>query len=118
MPEPTELARDPKRPCYAPRFRYPSPEDGGKGTMVRYSERFDYDKLRQVLFVAMEFWPMDGSEGWMTPLAHRQFFPQELFSLLHYNGFAVTEQYGDFSRAPLEATSSTILLHAKARRRP
>jgi SAM-dependent methyltransferase len=118
MPEPAELARDPKRAHQAPRFLYPSSDGGGKGTMVRYAERFDYDRLRQVLFVAMEFSPMDGSDGWMTPLAHRQFYPQELEALLHYNGFAITEQYGDFAGGPLESGSSTILLHAKPRRRP
>jgi SAM-dependent methyltransferase len=45
MPDPAELARDPGRAFHAPRFRYPA-GDGGPGTMVRYAERFDYDKLR------------------------------------------------------------------------
>jgi SAM-dependent methyltransferase len=115
MPEPSELARNPERALASPRFRYPEP--GGQGPMIRYTERFDYDRLRQVLFVAMEFAPTDGSEPWMTPLAHRQFYPQELEALLHYNGFAVTERYGDFFRAPLTSRSSTILLHCRPRRR-
>jgi SAM-dependent methyltransferase len=114
MPDPAELARDPSRAFFAPRFRYP--EAGGKGPLVRYAERFDYDRLRQVLFVAMEFSPVDGGEGWMTPLAHRQFYPEELSALLHYNGFAVTERYGDFFRGPLASSSSTMVLHARARR--
>jgi len=116
MPQPLELSRDPGRAFHAPRFRYPD-EDGGPGKMVRYTERFDYDGLRQILFVAMEFLPIDGSESWMTPLAHRQLYPQELEALLHYNGFEITERYGDFFRAPLEASSSTILLHCRKRRR-
>ena len=87
-PEPAELARDPMRAYQAPRFVYP---DEGKGTLVRYSERFDYDRLRQVLFVAMEFTPVRGGGPWMTPLAHRQLYPQELEALLHYNGFAVVQ---------------------------
>jgi SAM-dependent methyltransferase len=110
IPEPEELARDPGRPSFAPRFRYP------EGPLVRYSERFDYDRLRQVLFVAMEFLPLDGSEPWMTPLAHRQFFPQELEALLHYNGFVVTERHGDFSGGPLTPRSTTLILHARPRR--
>jgi SAM-dependent methyltransferase len=114
IPEPSELARDPKKAHFAPRFRYP---DEGGGTMVRYSERFDYDRLRQVLFVAMEFHPLDGGEPWMTPLAHRQFFPQELEALLHYNGFAITEQYGSFGGDPPSQESRTLILHAKARAR-
>ena len=90
---------------------------GLPGELVRYSERFDYDRLRQVLFVAMEFSPADGAEGWMTPLAHRQFYPEELSALLHYNGFAITERHGDFFRAPLTASSATMILHCRPRRR-
>ena len=59
MPDPEELARKPERAYHAPRFRYPG-EGGRPGPMVRYSERFDYDRLRQVMFVAMEFAPEDG----------------------------------------------------------
>ncbi len=114
-PDPAELAREPEKAFFAPRFRYPDP--GGKGPMIKYSERFDYDKLRQVLFVAMEFAPTDGSDAWMTPLAHRQFYPRELEALLHYNGFTITEQYGDFFRGALDRDSATLLIHAKPRRR-
>jgi SAM-dependent methyltransferase len=110
IPEPEELARDPKKPHFAPRFRYPG-ADGGQ--MVRYSERFDYDRLRQVLFVAMEFHPLDGGRSWMTPMTHRQFFPQELEALLHYNGFDIVEQYGSFTGDPPDQTSQTLLLHAR-----
>jgi SAM-dependent methyltransferase len=113
MPDPAELARDPARAYPTPRFRYPAPER----PVVRYTERFDYDRLRQILFVAMEFAPVDGAPAWMTPLAHRQFYPRELEALLHYNGFAITEQYGDFSRAPLASASGTMVLHCRARPR-
>lgn len=114
MPEPQELARDPNRAYHTPRFRYPS-EDGKAETLVRYSERFDYDKLRQVLFVAMEFSPVNGGEPWMTPLAHRQFYPQELEALLHYNGFEVDVFSGDFVGSPVSTSSSTLLIHARAK---
>jgi SAM-dependent methyltransferase len=114
MPEPEELARDPNRAYSTPRFRYPS-EDGSTNTLVKYSERFDYDKLRQVLFVAMEFSPVDGGEPWMTPLAHRQFYPQELEALLHYNGFEIVTFSGDFSGMPATSNSTTLLIHARTR---
>jgi SAM-dependent methyltransferase len=117
MPAPAELARDPARPHFAPRFRYPVPGDTGKGPMIRYSERFDYDRLRQVLFVSMEFSPTDGSDPWMTPLAHRQFYPQELEALLHYNGFAITARHGDFMGGPLSSSSATMILGCRPRRR-
>lgn len=115
MPQPEELARHPARAYSAPRFRYPG-KDGAPGPMVRYTERFDYDKVRQVLFVAMEFTPSDGSEPWMTPLAHRQFYPQELEALFHYNGFVITEQFGDFFRSPLVSSSHHMVLHCRPRR--
>jgi SAM-dependent methyltransferase len=116
MPQPEEQARDPSRAYHAPRFRYPNP-DGSKGPLVRYTERFDYDKLRQVLFVGMAFLPNDGSEGWMTPLSHRQFYPQELEALLHYNGFAIREWFGEFDKSKLTKDSFTILVHAIRRAR-
>lgn len=124
MPEALDLARTPDRAYFAPRFRYPdskqeAPAPGSskknKGTLVRYSERFDYDKLRQVLFVSMEFQPVEGGQGWMTPLAHRQFFPQELEALLHYNGFCITEMWGGFDRSPLSQESGEMIVECKLR---
>ena len=112
IPEPAELARDPARAFAAPRFRYPTAD--GRGEMVRYTERFDYDKIRQVLFVAMEFLPVSGADSWMTPLAHRQFYPQELEALLHYNGFEITEQWGDFDCTKPDRDSSVLVVHARA----
>jgi SAM-dependent methyltransferase len=113
IPEPLELAREPSRAFSAPRFRYPTPD--GRGEMVRYTERFDYDKIRQILFVAMEFLPMSGADSWMTPLAHRQFYPQELEALLHYNGFEITAQWGDFERSAPDRDSGVLVVHARAK---
>jgi len=83
VPTPFDLCRDPGKAFKMPAFKHPT-----LGRRVRYAERFDYDPIRQVLFVAMEFTPTVG-EPFMTPLAHRQFFPAELEALLHYNGFDV-----------------------------
>lgn len=106
VPDPEELARDPRRAHGVPPFRYPG------GPVVRYAERFDYDKLRQILFVSMEFSPTDGSEKWMTPLAHRQFCPQELEALLHYNGFE-SRFFDDFSGDPADRETWTLVVHAR-----
>ena len=43
-----------------------------------------------------------------APLALRQYFPQELETLLHYNGFQVVERYGDWGFSPLTNESSMI----------
>ncbi len=112
LPDPEELARDPKRAYGTPRFRHAT-----TGQVVRYGERFDYDDMRQVLFVAMEFEPRDApDEKWMTPLAHRQFFPQELEALLHYNGFAIEAIDADFQELPPTNDSAALIYHCKARR--
>jgi SAM-dependent methyltransferase len=108
LPDAEELARDPARPHFAPRFRYP-----GVG-VVRYREHFDYDALRQVLFVSMEFMPKSGAASWVTPLCHRQFFPQELEALLHYNGFRIARAIGDW-RGPPTSDTSTLVLHCRVR---
>ncbi len=128
IPEPLELCRTPDRAYFTPRFRYPAsnpaktpqnpaPKTKKTGPLVRYSERFDYDKLRQILFVAMEFEPLDegAGESWMTPLTHRQFYPQELEALLHYNGFSMTEMWGDFDRSPPSQDSGELIIECKAR---
>jgi SAM-dependent methyltransferase len=111
IPEPEELARKPERAYRTPRFNYP-----GVG-LVRYAERFEYEPLRQVLFVSMEFVPESGAPAFSTPLAHRQFFPQELEALLHYNGFAITKLEGDFS-GPATNTSTTLIVTARRARTP
>jgi SAM-dependent methyltransferase len=112
MPRLEELARPPSRPFHAPRFRHPT-----AGVVVKNRERFDYDPVRQVLFVSMEFEPVDRpEEGWMTPLAHRQFFPQEWAALLHYNGFEVQRVEGDFEGGPLTRSSDVMVWHARLRR--
>jgi SAM-dependent methyltransferase len=109
MPVAADLARPPSRPFQAPRFRHPTAE-----VVVRNRERFDYDPVRQVLFVAMEFEPEnDPAAAWMTPLAHRQFFPQEWEALLHYNGFEVEHVFGDFAQGPLTKDSDSMVWHAR-----
>lgn len=113
MPPLEDLARDPARPHHAPRFRHPT-----AGVIVKNRERFDYDPVRQVLFVSMEFEPVEKPENaWATPLAHRQFFPQEWEALLHYNGFDVERVEGDFHGGPLTKDSDVMVWHATARPR-
>jgi hypothetical protein len=118
MPVLEDLARDPSVPYRTPKFRHPT-----LGS-VSYREYFDYDRVRQILFVSMCFERdkktkrgRNEDDGFMTPLAHRQFFPQELCALLHYNGFDVVELMGDFDGGPLVSTSDVIVVRAKRRRR-
>ena len=110
VPDPQELARKPERGYRIRPFVYP-----GVGR-VRYQERFDYDGMRQLLFVSCEFEPESGAERFMLPLAHRQFYPRELEALFHYNGFAIERWIGDFKGEPTHETHHLALIarpHAK-----
>ena len=115
MPTIADLARMAGRAYSVPRFRHPT-----TGLVVKNREYFDYDPLRQVLFVSMEFVPVsDPAAAWITPLAHRQFFPREWEALLHYNGFDVDHVDGDFEGGLLTKDSDVMVWHAKhATRRP
>lgn len=112
VPHPLDLARDPDRLYRAPRLRHPT-----TGQLVRYGERFDYDARRQILFVTSEFEPVDGAPPFAVPLAHRQFFPEELAALLHYNGFDVARVDGGFDGEPLTRHSDVMIFTARRRGR-
>lgn len=107
MPVPRDLARDPSRAYALPKVRV-------NGVRAKYRERFDYEPLRQVLFVAMEFEPERG-EPFVTPLAHRQFFPQELEALLHYNGFRIEKLEGGFRGEPADRHSDSLVYICRRR---
>lgn len=101
IPSPIDQGRNPDRAYSAPRLRHPT-----TGQLVRYTERFDHDPIRQVIMVTIEFSPIDEpSESWITPLAHRQLYPLETEALLHYNGFEVESVEGDFEGGPLDRDS-------------
>jgi SAM-dependent methyltransferase len=116
MPILEDLTRAPSKPFRVPPFVHPT------AGCVKYHEYFDYDRIRQIVFVSMCFEPVSPTTkskddgAFMTPLTHRQFFPQEWEALLHYNGFKVEKVFGDFHGGPLTATSNVMVWHARARR--
>ncbi len=113
VPDPEELSRDSGRAYRVPRFKHPT-----SGQVVRYAERFDYDPLAQVLTVGMEFEPVKAKKNaWMTPLAHRQFFPQDMEALLHYNGLTVTDIHADYEHKTPDEAAETLVYHCKKRGR-
>jgi SAM-dependent methyltransferase len=108
VPMPEDLARKPTAPHRVPNFTHPT---AGK---VRYQEFFDYDAARQVLFIALDFTPVAKPEAsFMTPVAHRQFFPLEWEALLHYNHLEVTKLAGDFTGEAFDRNSEVMIWHAK-----
>ena len=113
VPAGEDLCRDPERSFGAPRIRHPS-----TGELVRYAERFEYDRLRQLLLVWMEFTPESGKKPWKVPLTHRQFFPREMEALLHYNGFTDIFFTADFSDHAADQYVDSIVVSCTARKAP
>ena len=109
---PIDLALEPGRNYSRMRLRDPA-----SGKLVKYSERFEYDPVRQIQLCWMQFEPLDGSEPWAIPLTHRQFFPQEMEALLHYAGFRGIEFSADFEHAPLTVDSDWVVVSCRAPQR-
>jgi SAM-dependent methyltransferase len=108
VPQVADMSHEPDEVLESPAFVDPT-----TGARVRYSERFEYDPIRQLLVIWMQFQPEDGSEGWTVPLVHRQYFPQELKAILMAAGFTRIEFVSDFStEAPGPYTDSLVVLCA------
>ncbi len=103
LPNVRQLSASPERWYGGPRVRHPE-----LGETVRYAERFHYAPHTQVLSVWMRF---TGSTGeTQTVLTHRQFYPQEMDALLHYNGFADIRWSADFTSARLDAETDVAVV--------
>jgi len=110
VPHGQDLCRDPERAYGAPRIRHPT-----TGELVKYAERFEYDRLRQLLLVWMEFEPEEGGKPWRVPLTHRQWFPREIEALLHYNGFTDILYTADFTDLPADAYVDSMVVSCRVR---
>ena len=81
------------------------------GYRVSVSFKQSYDPLAQTIYwTSYRRWN-DGKDNHIkeTHIACRFTHPQELEALLHYNGFQVIEQYGNWNREKLSATSPSII---------
>lgn len=112
LPDPASLARDPSK-----RYRGGEVPHPRGGVRYRYSEYFRYDPATQIETVMMDFeHPDDKDQSFCTPLSQRQFFPEELEALLHYNGFQVESHTGDFDGKSITAGTESQVIIARARR--
>jgi len=70
-----------------------------------------YDHVSQILHLTGQKRWHDSKEEQrkITRTALRYTFPQELAALLHYNGFWIERQYGDWTYEPLSTTSPSII---------
>jgi SAM-dependent methyltransferase len=71
-----------------------------------------YDPVTQILHLTSQKRWQDGAHERTktTRTALRYTFPQELAALLHYNGFQLERQYGDWDYQPLGVTSPSIIV--------
>ena len=94
---------------------YPDPD--GRGS-VEITETNVYDRATQVNRIRWRYTFSDGRPDVVDELNMRIFFPQELDSLLVYNGFRILEKWGGFDRRPFVAASpKQLVLCALAPRR-
>ncbi|MGC4090718.1 MAG: class I SAM-dependent methyltransferase [Polyangiaceae bacterium] len=108
VPQPEDLLREPAHRYEAPPLRHAE-----TGEVVRYAERFEYDPLRQLLLVRMEFSPEGESQEFSVPLTHRQYFPREMEALLHYNGFSEILYTADFTDQAADRTVDSIVVSCR-----
>ncbi len=88
------------------------------GYEIRVSGTECYDALRQVkVETAYRRWTdANGKEVLkVAPLSLRYTFPQELETLLHYNGFTVVERYGNTDSSPLTNDSRMLIYVCRKR---
>lgn len=109
VPQGDDLSRDPEKAFSAPRIRHPT-----TGELTRYAERFEYDRLRQLLLIKMEFTPEGTGKGWTVPLTHRQYFPREMEALLHYNGFHDIFFTADFTDQAADQHVDSLVVNCAA----
>lgn len=111
MPDLRAMVRNPGKLYKGPPLT--EPESGRK---YEYFEAFEYHHTQQVQLVSMVFQNLAQLDDLkIVPLSQRQFFPQELEALLHYNGFAIEHCWGDFSRGALTGDSESQIIVARAR---
>jgi SAM-dependent methyltransferase len=83
------------------------------GRQIRVSGTVRYEHRRQIFHEdAIRRWqdPTGQEIARYAPLARRMFFPQELELLLHYNGFSVEQQYGDWDGSSITNESRLMIL--------
>ena len=102
LPDLAWLVRDPTKRWAKTRFTDPE-----TGRAMFYSTNHEYDPVSQIVLIRLYYDPVDGSPGQVVKLTQRKFFPAELEALVAHAGFRVTDQLGDFSFAPLDATADS-----------
>jgi SAM-dependent methyltransferase len=75
-----------------------------KGKMI-LTGKVNYDEAAQINHITWNYQNVLTGESKEFSFTMRQFFPQELDALLHYNGFHIGEQFGDRNGKKFESSS-------------
>jgi SAM-dependent methyltransferase len=88
-----------------------------QGRTIRVSTTQRNNSLRQTVNYAVHRrWHEAGEERVKTEYTTLRFvYPQEMEALLHYNGLAIRDAYGDWDRQPLTATSPRMIFVCQPR---
>lgn len=88
-----------------------------EGYQVSVSSTQIYDPIAQIIYwTSYRRWNDGQHERTKeTHIACRFTYPQELEALLHCNGFQIIQQFGNWNKEPLSASSPSIISICKAR---
>jgi SAM-dependent methyltransferase len=88
-----------------------------QGLTVTVSTTQRHDAVRQTVeYLVHRRWQDDGRDQVRTERALlRLVYPQEMEALLHYNGLAVRDVYGDWDRRPLDGDSPRMIYVCRPR---
>jgi 2-polyprenyl-3-methyl-5-hydroxy-6-metoxy-1,4-benzoquinol methylase len=87
----------------------------GHRVSVSFIQR--YDPMAQIMYwTSYRYWN-DGERDHKkeTHIACRFTHPQELAALLHYNGFQIIQQYGDWGKEELSTSSPSMIIICKGK---
>lgn len=83
-----------------------------EGRPLRLEEQVRYDNATQINHV---LWRFEHAEGRTElTLTLKQYFPQELEALLHYNGLTLEQRFGQYGEKPFHADSQRQIVIARA----
>ena len=88
-----------------PIAEYPNPYGEG---LIKVLGGNEYEKSTQIS--SFDSYYNIGNEEIIKTLKLRMFFPQELDSLLYYNGFKIEEKYGGFNKEPFNSDSNRQII--------
>jgi SAM-dependent methyltransferase len=108
-PDLTILMRDPSK-----RFPVAEYEDPDGAGTVTITEQTSYDAATQLMQIIWHY--TIGARKFVKEWKNRILFPQEIDTLLRYNGFTIEKKYGNFDETPFTARSPKQLIICTKRR--